>query len=287
MKKKNNNEEEINIYEIYMKDIRKYGTIDDAKTREYLKLYKNGSSKEKKIAKERIVGAHQRFVLSVANKYANKYNLMDVISEGNIGLIKAIEKYDTNSDVKFTTYAMYWIRKTIMEHITVNEPIVTPNNAIKIAAYVPKIREEFWNSNYRHPTAEEIQEILLEKHHLNFSNKEDLVQYQPMSIDEKYDEDDDGQEFMECSMYTSKTASCSTDSFVKADDAKVVVKQVLSTLSDRDAYIIKCIYGIDGEAKSMDDIAAEVGISHERVRQIAVNSVKKLGKTCSYIKYSF
>ena len=185
--------DETNVYEIYLKDIRKYGTIDDAKTREYLKMYKNGSAKEKKLAKEHIIGALQRFVLSVANKFAHKDNLMDIISEGNIGLITAIEEYDIDSNVKFTTYAMYWIRKAIIRYITLDAPMVTPNNAIKLATYIPKIRKEFWNTNFRQPTSEEIQEILLEKHKLNFSNKEDLAVYQPLSIDEKYNEDEDGQ----------------------------------------------------------------------------------------------
>ena len=279
--------DDINVYEIYLKDIRKYGTIDDVKTREYLKMYRNGSPKEKKLAKERIVGAHQRFVLSAANKFAHKDNLMDIISEGNIGLIRAIEEYDVNSDVKFTTYAMYWIHKFIIAYITTGTPMVTPNNAIKLATYVPKIRQEFWNTNFRQPTTEEIQEILLEKHNLNFSNKEDLAVYQPLSIDEKYNEDEDGQEFMECSTYTSKTATCKTDSFAKTNDAKIVAQQILSTLSDRDAYIIKCIYGINQEPKSMDAVAAEIGISNERVRQIAVNSVEKLGKSCKKLINAF
>lgn len=279
--------DDINVYELYLKDIRKYGTIDDVKTREYLKIYKNGSAKEKKLAKERIVGAHQRFVLSVANKFAHKDNLMDIISEGNIGLIRAIEEYDINSDVKFTTYAMYWIRKSIITYITLDTPMVTPNNAIKLATYVPKIRQEFWNTNFRQPTTEEVQEILLEKHNLNFSNKEDLAIYQPLSIDEKYNEDEDGQEFMECSAYTSKTATCNTDSFAKAHDEKIVTRQILSTLSDRDAHIIKCIYGINQEPKSMDVVAAEIGISNERVRQIVVNSVEKLGESCKKLANAF
>ena len=279
--------DDINVYEIYLKDIRKYGTIDDVKTREYLKMYRNGSPKEKKLAKERIVGAHQRFVLSVANKFAHKDNLMDIISEGNIGLIRAIEEYDINSEVKFTTYAMYWIRKSIISYITLDTPMVTPNNAIKLATYVPKIRQEFWNTNFRQPTTEEVQEILLEKHNLNFSNKEDLAIYQPLSIDEKYNEDEDGQEFMECSAYTSKTATCNTDSFAKAHDEKIVTRQILSTLSDRDAHIIKCIYGINQEPKSMDVVAAEIGISNERVRQIVVNSVEKLGESCKKLANAF
>lgn len=277
-------EEDVNIYELYMNDISKYGTIDDAKTREYLKMYKNGTPKEKKLAKERIVGALQRYVMSVANKFAHEDNLMDIISEGNIGLMKAIEEYNVESDVKFTTYAMYWIRKTIMAYITVEEPMAAPNNAFKLATYVPKVRQEFWNTNCRQPTAEEMQEILKEKYNLNFANKEDLAIYQLMSIDEKYDEDEDGQEFMESSAYTSKTASCNIDGFIKGHDAKVVVNEILSALSERDAYIVKCIYGIDMNAKSMDDVAAEVGISHERVRQIAVNSVKKLGDTYKHLK---
>ena len=92
---------------------------------------------------------------------------------------------------------------------------------------------------------------------------------------------------MECSAYTSKTATCNTDSFAKAHDEKIVTKQILSTLSDRDAHIIKCIYGINQEPKSMDVVAAEIGISNERVRQIVVNSVEKLGESCKKLANAF
>lgn len=275
----NKKSEDINIYGIYLKDIRKYGTIDDAKTREYLKTYHNGTIKEKNLAKERIVGTHQRFVCSIANKFSQNGNLMDLISEGNIGLMLAIDKYDVNSEVKFTTYATYWIRKTIMGYITVEEPMVAPNNAIKLATYLPKFRQEFWFKNQRYPTAEETQEGLRKKHNLNFANKEDLIAFESMSIDEKYGEDENGQEFMESNAYTSKTATCDADDLVRKEDAKITVRKILSKLSDREAYIIKCVYGIDGASKSMNDVANEVGISYERVRQIAVNSVKRLGST--------
>lgn len=287
MSKNANIEDNVNIYEIYMKDISKYGTIDDVKIREYLNIYKNGTPKEKKLAKERIVGGLQRFVSSIADKFGHADNYMDIVNEGNIGLMEAIERYDINSEVKFTTYAHNWVRKTIMDYITIEEPMVSPKNAIKLATYVPKIRQEFWNKNCRQPTTDEIQEILYEKYKLNFSNKEDLINFQSMSIDEKYDEDEDGQEFMECSAYTSKTATCNTDRFVKQNDAEVTINTILSTLSDRDAYILKCLYGIGGESKSMDDIAAEVGLGKERVRQIAVNSVEKLGRTCKHLADTF
>lgn len=279
--------EDVNIYETYLKDISRYGTIDGNKMREHLITYKNGTQKEKKIAKERLVGSLQRFVLSIANKFSFGNNLMDIIGEGNIGLMKAIETYDTNSEVKFTTYATYWVRKTIMAYLTFDEPMVKPRNAIKLATYVPKITQEFWNKNSRQPTTEEIQEILYERYKLNVLDKEDLISFQPTSIDEKYESDDDGQEFMESNLYTSRTAKCDTDSFVKNNDEKTVVNQILSKLSDRDAYIIKCIYGIDCEPKSMGDVADEVGISNERVRQIAVNGVTKLGERFHYLIDTF
>lgn len=279
--------EDVNIYETYLKDISKYGTIDGNKMREYLITYKNGTQKDKKIAKERLVGSLQRFVLSIANKYSFGNNLMDIIGEGNVGLMKAIETYDLNSEVKFTTYATYWVRKTIMAYITFSEPIVKPRNAIKLATYVPKITQEFWSKNFRHPTTEEIQKILYDRYKLNVLDKEDLIPFQSMSIDEKYERDDDGQEFMESNVYTSRTAKCDTDKFVKNSDEKTVVKQILSKIPDRDAYIIKCIYGIDCDPKSMSDIADEVGISNERVRQIAVNGVTKLGERFHHLIDAF
>lgn len=279
--------DDVNIYETYLKDISRYGTIDGNKMREYIIAYHNGTQKEKKIAKERLVGSLQRFVLSIANKFSFGNNLMDIIGEGNIGLMKAIETYDMNSEVKFTTYATYWVRKTIMAYLTFDEPMVKPRNAIKLATYVPKITQEFWNKNSRQPTTEEIQEILYERYKLNVLDKEDLISFQPTSIDEKYESDDDGQEFMESNLYTSRTAKCDTDGFVKNNDEKTVVNQILSKLSERDAYIIKCIYGIDCEPKSMGDVADEVGISNERVRQIAVNGVTKLGERFHYLIDTF
>jgi RNA polymerase primary sigma factor len=280
--------DDVNIYELYKRDIGRYKPIDDEKTRELLKQYKNGTGKEKQSAKERIVGANQYYILSIANKFVHGNNLMDLIGEGNIGLMQAIENYDIESDAKFTTYAMYWIRKTIMYYLTIKEPLIMPKNGIKLATYVPKVCQEFWSKNCRQPTTEEIQKILLKKYNLTFSNKEDLAKNQSLSIDEKYESDEEGQEFMmEGSAYSNKTARCNTDNFAKRHDEKAVINQILSDLSERDVYIIKCIYGIGCEAKSMEDVANEVGVSNERVRQIAVNKVETLGYKYNSLKDCF
>jgi RNA polymerase sigma factor (sigma-70 family) len=280
--------EDVNIYDLYIRDIYKYGTINGSQMYECLKQYHNGNAKERKVAKERLVGSLQRFVLSIAQKFASGDNIMDAISEGNIGLMKAIETYDMNSNVKFTTYATYWVRKAIMSYNTLEAPIVRPSNAIKLATYVPKVKQEFWKENSRQPTTEEIQELIAEKYQLNIINKSDIDMCQPMTIDDSYEDDEDGHEFTkENDLYTAKTATCNTDNFAKENDEKVVVQQMLSKLNDRESYIIKCIYGIDCHPKTMDAVAHEIGLSNERVRQIALHSVAKLGERCSDLADAF
>lgn len=280
-------EKEINIYNIYLKDIRKYGSIDNAKTCEWLKICKEGSPSESKLAKEKIVGTHQRYVLSVAHKYANGNNIMDVINEGNLGLMRAIDDYDINCNVKFTTYAMYWIKKQIIKFITTEEPIVTTSNITKLTTYVPKITQEFWKKNDREPSIEEVQEILLNKYKLNIVKPSDIIPHQMMSIDEKYDDDEDGQEFMEKSLYTTKTASCNVENDIEIRDKKTVIDLILSKLNERDRYIVKSVYGIDEDKKTVSNVANKVRVTNERIRQIVTNTVKNLGKRYHNLKYSF
>lgn len=275
------------FYAMYLNDIRKYKMMDDDKARELIRQYRNGTEKERKRAKDKIVCSHQRLVISVAKKFSNGKNLMDIIGEGNLGLMMAIDEFDLESSAKFSTYATYWIRKIISEYITLTEPSVIPNNAIKIVTYVPKIRQELTQKNCRVPTTEEIQEALLEKHNVKIANSSDILGFNATSIEERYYVDNDEQEFMEKNEYTKKTATCNTDSFAKNHDEKAVVSQILNRLNDRDKYIVKCIYGIDCEQRTMDDVANDLGISHERVRQIAADKISTMKKRWKSLNGTF
>lgn len=275
------------FYAMYLNDIRKYKMMDDDKARELIRQYRNGTEKERKRAKDKIVCSHQRLVISVAKKFSNGKNLMDIIGEGNLGLMMAIDEFDLESSAKFSTYATYWIRKIISEYITLTEPSVIPNNAIKIVTYVPKIRQELTQKNSRVPTTEEIQEALLEKHNVKIANSSDILGFNATSIEERYYVDNDEQEFMEKNEYTKKTATCNTDSFAKNHDEKAVVSQILNRLNDRDKYIVKCIYGIDCEQRTMDDVANDLGISHERVRQIAADKISTMKKRWKSLNGTF
>lgn len=275
------------FYAMYLNDIRKYKMMDDDKARELIRQYRNGTEKEKKRAKDKIVCSHQRLVISVAKKFSNGKNLMDIIGEGNLGLMMAIDEFDLESSAKFSTYATYWIRKIISEYITLTEPSVIPNNAIKIVTYVPKIRQELTQKNSRVPTTEEIQEALLEKHNVKIANSSDILGFNATSIEERYYVDNDEQEFMEKNEYTKRTATCNTDSFAKSHDEKTVVSQILNRLNDRDKYIVKCIYGIDCEQRTMDDVANDLGISHERVRQIAADKLSTMKKRWKSLNGTF
>lgn len=276
-----------NFYAMYLNDIRKYKMMDDDKAREFIRQYRNGTEKERKRAKDKIVCSHQRLVISVAKKFSNGKNLMDIIGEGNLGLMMAIDEFNLESSAKFSTYATYWIRKIISEYITLTEPSVIPNNAIKIVTYVPKIRQELTQKNSRVPTTEEIQEALLEKHNVKIANSSDILGFNSTSIEERYYVDNDEQEFMEKNEYTKRTATCNTDSFAKTHDEKIVVSQILNGLNDRDKYIVKCIYGIDCEQRTMDDVANDLGISHERVRQIAADKISTMKKRWKRLNGAF
>lgn len=276
-----------NIYELYLNEIRKYGTINNDQIREYLIRYKNGTEEECKVIKERLVGSLQRLVLAIAKKYVRAGNIMDLIGEGNIGLLSAIENYNINSESKFTTYATYWVRREIIRYLTLKEPIVIPPNAVKLATYLPKTRQELWSKNCRAPMVEEIQDALNEKYNLNIQYKSDLYPYQPTSIDEHYESDADGQEYLKDTQYNTATKSCNIDEMDEKNDKDIVINQVLSGVNERDAYIIRSVYGIGCEPKTIECVANEIGIGYERVRQITTNSVPKLGRKFSYLRGAY
>lgn len=285
MGKSHKKNEDINTYNLYIKDIQKFEKLNNKQIIYYLKKYRFGNDKEKVLAKDKIVGYLQRYVISIAKKYTVGDNILDVINEGNIGLMKAMETYDFDSDAKFTTYATFWIKKTIREYMTFIDPIVIPKNVMKLVTYMPKIQREFQFKNYRQPTTEEIQEILCREYKLNIADVNDLSQFHKMSIDEKYETDKEGQEFMESNIYTAKTAKCGTDELALKDDNSIIIKNLLSTLTDREAYIIQSIYGIGQDKKTMIHIADELGLTSERIRQLTISATNKMSDKYKRIRH--
>ena len=211
-------------------------------------------------------------------KYANSDNLLDLVNEANIGLICAIDKFDLDKDVRLITYAAWWIQKSINDYLTEYGNIVTPANANKLRFLTNKVRQEFFTKEHRTPTLEEVQNILRDEYNFNVNNLTDLEVFQSISIDETASFDGEEESFNENPIFTNATASNNIDDNIEENDNKIIVKNLLCKLNEKDKFIITKYYGIGCHEESCDTIAAELKLSKERIRQKINEIIKELSK---------
>jgi len=226
-------------------------------------------------AREVLIKANLRFVVSVAKHYQNMgFSLADLINEGNLGLIKAAERFDETRGFKFISYAVWWIRQSILKALNEQAGIVRiPFNRVgkynQIARAFAKLEQDY----QREPSPDEISEMIdiqpsLVGHILNSTNFH-------VSMDAPLREDED----VELSMYdvlmindTPSPEKRLIDHSLKKD-----LERVLATLSDREAEILRLSYGLSGKAvHTLFEIGMKLNITRERVRQIKNNALIKL-----------
>ena len=171
------------ITKAYIEEVRNYDVISPQEQKRLLSLAHSSDNQVKQEAINRLVQSNQRFIISFAKKWSQEDNLLDVINEANLGLLEAIDKYDTNSDNNFLTYAVWWIRKYVKDYHNVYDNIVKRPNANKHNLYVPKARRWFENKYHREPTNEELIEILHKKYNYVIQDPTDLDELIPYTID--------------------------------------------------------------------------------------------------------
>lgn len=262
----------------YFEDIKKYPVLSIDEERELLSIYKNGNKFESEKALHKLVECNQRFVVSVARRWCNSENLMDVVNEGNIGLIKAISCFDLDKKQRLITYAVFWIRKYITNYVSTTSKIIKPVNAHKIFTYVNKTVNRFFAENGRNPYIEEIQDILKTKHNIVLC-EDDIMQYTVSSIDAKSpfsDTDDNSVTFGDVGEFAQVTASNEINTKIEENSLKYYVQTILSILTPRERDIIKSYYGIDCETECLDNIATKHNLTRERCRQIVIAVIDKL-----------
>lgn len=266
----------------YFNDIRKYPSLNRREEKELLMQAQGKNKALQKKAIEILVNCNQRFVASAAMKYTTGDDLLDIINEGNIGLITAIERFDVSKDVKFITYAVWWIQKSINHYLTNYRNIVVPANASKLRIITNKARKEFFLKEQRLPSLMELQEILKSEYNFNVNKLSDLEQFQSFSIDESTYDDEEA--FSENPLYTNATSSNNVEEECSKNDSKRIVGEMLNKLNERDRFIIECAFGIGREQQTYDSIADELSLTKERIRQKIGEIVKKLGR---YIKEDY
>ena len=254
---------------IYFKDVSKLSMITPEKEVELTKRIKLGD----KAAANELVTANLRFVISVAKQYQNKgLDLVDLIQEGNIGMLEAAYKFDETRGYRFISYAVWWIRQSIMRAISEQcRTVRVPMSQIVNMSKINKMSEKFEQENDRAPSMEEIEEETnLNRKKINMSL---ASTYRSVSLESPLRDED-----VSCLLdVLPNDNSESTDTTALKSDLIIEIEHILSKLSYREQDVLRMSFGIGMQTMSNDEIANRFGIGGERVRQIqhsAINHIR-------------
>lgn len=254
---------------IYFKDVSKLSMITPEKEVELTKRIKLGD----KAAANELVTANLRFVISVAKQYQNKgLDLVDLIQEGNIGILEAAYKFDETRGYRFISYAVWWIRQSIMRAISEQcRTVRVPMSQVVNMSKINKMSEKFEQKNGRAPSMEEIEEETnLNRKKINMSL---ASTYRSVSLESPLRDED-----VSCLLdVLPNDNSESTDTTALKSDLIIEIERILSKLSYRERDVLRMSFGIGVQAMSNDEIANRFGIGGERIRQIqhsAINHIR-------------
>jgi RNA polymerase primary sigma factor len=226
-------------------------------------------------ALETLVNANLRFVVSVAKQYQNQgLTLSDLISEGNLGLIKAAELFDETRGFKFISYAVWWIRQSILQALAEQSKIVKlPLNKLSTINKINKTFIQLEQDFQREPTAKEISEVL-DIQHVFVEEALNSTNYH-VSLDAPIIDEENGENNLYDVMAINETPD--PDSLLMDLSLKKEIERILGTLKDREAEILKYTFGLNGvPTHTLEEIGKKLEITHERVRQIKERALKKL-----------
>lgn len=235
-------------------------------------IHQGGPAGER--ARDRLVSANLRFVVSVAKQYQHQgISLTDLINEGNVGLVKAAEKFDETRGFKFISYAVWWIRQSIMEALAVKSRIVrVPLNQVGIAGKVNRATEQFLQEHGRVPSTHELATMTGIDEDLVISAFE--ANGRSTSIDAPISEDDDNSL---ADTLSSDDADSRSDSSLDRESMNLFINDLLKeVLNDRERRIITESFGIGRMEKSLEEIADEMGMTRERIRQVREKALRKI-----------
>jgi RNA polymerase primary sigma factor len=257
----------------YLQDIGKEELITAEIEVELAKKIKQGDQK----ALEKLTKANLRFVVSVAKQYQNQgLTLPDLINEGNLGLIKAAQKFDETRGFKFISYAVWWIRQSILQALAEQARIVRlPLNQVgslnKINKAFSKLEQEY----ERPPSAEELAEVLeVPEDKIKESMK---VAGRHVSMDAPLSSSEDGGTLMDV---MANGDSPKADRLLMAESLQKEIERSLSTLTDKEREIIRLFFGIGmNHGLTLEEIGAKFNLTRERVRQIKEKAIRRLRHT--------
>jgi len=258
----------------YLKDINKIPMITPEEEKELGKKIKEGD----KESKDKLIVSNLRFVVSVAKQYQGQgLSLDDLINEGNIGLIRAADKFDVDKGFRFISYAVWWIRQSILQALSEqSRTIRLPMNQVRLSSKILKTIQEFEQDNERKPTDEELEGLIglsIEKINKIINSNNKMV-----SLDTPLNDNEEG-----TLIDIIPNGNPKTDADLIKESNKIELNSIIDKLTNREQDIIRMYFGLTGKNFTLSEIGDKFGITNERARQIKEKALDKLKNNYSHI----
>ena len=255
---------------IYLKSIGKVPLLKTEQEKEIAKRIQAGDQD----AKDELIEANLRLVVAIAKKYVGRgLQFLDLIQEGNLGLVKAVDKFDYTKGFKFSTYATWWIRQAITRAIADQaRTIRIPVHMVETINKLTRVQRQLVQELDREPTAEEIAERL---GNISAEKVREIqkISMEPVSMETPIGEEDDSHlgDFIE------DKHALSPDEYATNELLKDEINNVLMMLTERERKVIQLRFGlIDGRARTLEEVGKVFGVTRERIRQIEAKALRKL-----------
>ena len=260
------------LLQMYLKDVGRTKMLTSEEELKLGKIIREGKKQEKEIAKKKIVNANLRLVVSIAKKYTGHGVLfMDLVQEGSLGLIRAAEKYDYRKGYKFSTYATWWIKQTMIRAISNTAKLIRiPVHMQDKMRKYKKAYSKFTFLHGREPSVDEMVELTgFDKKKLKLITS--AISKDPISLDAPITEDLSVEDYIVDTSYKSPESITSDKILTESMD------ELMSYLDVREKEILSCRFGINNEDyKTLEQIGQNLGFSKERIRQLESAALAKL-----------
>lgn len=259
----------------YLKEISKYKILTAKEEEDLITEMRAGNED----ARKRLIAANQRFVYAVAKRYGNEDNVLDLVNEGNLGLMQALDTFDPAKGARFLSYAIWYIRREINSYLNNDNLLIRKTNNSKTVYKLAKIKAKFHAEHGRYPDVDEIAGILEREYGMTIKDKNDLLDISTTSISTCFD-DEDSRAFENSPYFSEKTATDNDyNAEIDSEHNASLSGEMMSILSERERTIVKRAFGIGyNKAYTNAEIAEDIGMSSERVRQIKNGAIEKMKK---------
>ena len=259
---------------LYFRDLNRFPTLKPEEEATLIAIIKNGETEEiRERALQHLIRGNLRFVVSVARKYQGRgLSLLDLINEGNLGLFKAAKRFDSSKDVKFISYAVWWIRQSIQKDLfeQVGTVRIPPNKLTMVNRFKRALVQN--GGDYERTMA--MPEFA--------GSEQDIVEVMEKIIDISIDapiNDDNASGDSVSSLLDILGTEGNQESEMEKKERKALIEETLKSLSHREEEILRMFYGLDAvEDTTLKDIGEDLKLSRERVRQIKNKTLRKLQK---------